>query len=218
MTMRTLLAILLLLAAIPLAHAGGKKLQQTPGTLTRTFLDDYGHDVALMEVKRIDKMRAVFSKGLGATLRAARIEQDALAAGQPDEKPGAAGSGVAAGVVGTRTVGAGAAAGIAELGFNSGEGHAFDSYDIRLTNMLGKNRAAVDVEFVANIQGNPVRWRDRYEWVLEGSTWKLDDIVFRSTGRPNPRERRLTKLLRPSPAPVNRLFPERPPVKAGQSR
>lgn len=215
MTMRTLLAILLLLAAVPLAHAGGKKLQQTPGTLTRTFLDNYGHDVALMEVKRIDKMRAVFSKQLSATLRAVRIAQDALAAEQPDDKPGVAGAGVAAGAPGT---GAGVGAGIAELGFNSGEGHAFDSYDIRLTNMLGKNRAAVDVEFVANVQGTPVRWRDRYEWVLEGSTWKLDDIVFRSTGRPNPRERRLTKLLRPSPAPVNRLFPERPPVKAGQSR
>jgi len=204
MTMRTLLAIFLLLAAVPLAHAGGKKLQQTPGTLTRTFLDNYGHDVALMEVKRIDKMRAVFSKQLSATLRAVRIAQDALAAEQPDDKPGVAGAGVGAG--------------IAELGFNSGEGHAFDSYDVRLTNMLGKNRAAVDVEFVANVQGTPVRWRDRYEWVLEGSTWKLDDIVFRSTGRPNPRERRLTKLLRPSPAPVNRLFPERPPVKAGPSR
>ena len=207
MTMRTLLAILLLLAAIPLAHAGGKKLQQTPGTLTRAFLDNYGHDVALMEVKRIDKMRAVFSKRLSATLRAVRIAQDALAAEPPDDKPGVAGAGVA-----------GVGAGVAELGFNSGEGHAFDSYDIRLTNMLGKNRAAVDVEFVANVQGNPVRWRDRYEWVLEGSTWKLDDIVFRSTGRPNPRERRLTKLLLPSPAPVNRLFPERPPVKAGPSR
>ena len=207
MTMRTLLAILLLLAAMPLAHAGGKKLQQTPGTLTRTFLDNYGHDVALMEVKRIDKMRAVFSKRLSATLRAVRIAQDALAAEPPDDKPGVAGAGVA-----------GVGAGVAELGFNSGEGHAFDSYDIRLTNMLGKNRAAVDVEFVANVQGNPVRWRDRYEWVLEGSTWKLDDIVFRSTGRPNPRERRLTKLLLPSPAPVNRLFPERPPVKAGPSR
>lgn len=213
MTMRTLLAILLLLAAMPLAHAGGKKLQQTPGTLTRTFLDEYGHDVALMEVKRIDKMRAVFSKRLSATLRAVRIAQDARAAEPPDDKPGVAGAGVAAGAPG-----AGVGAGIAELGFNSGEGHAFDSYDIRLTNMLGKNRAAVDVEFVANVQGNPVRWRDRYEWVLEGSTWKLDDIVFRSTGRPNPRERRLTKLLLPSPAPVNRLFPERPPVKAGQSR
>lgn len=215
MTMRTLLAILLLLAAMPLAHAGGKKLQQTPGTLTRTFLDNYGHDVALMEVKRIDKMRAVFSKRLSATLRAVRIAQDARAAEPPDDKPGVAGAGVAAGAPGA---GAGVGAGIAELGFNSGEGHAFDSYDIRLTNMLGKNRAAVDVEFVANVQGNPVRWRDRYEWVLEGSTWKLDDIVFRSTGRPNPRERRLTKLLLPSPAPVNRLFPERPPVKAGQSR
>ena len=215
MTMRTLLAILLLLAAMPLAHAGGKKLQQTPGTLTRTFLDNYGHDVALMEVKRIDKMRAVFSKRLSATLRAVRIAQDALAAEPPDDKPGVAGAGVAAGAPGT---GAGVGAGIAELGFNSGEGHAFDSYDVRLTNMLGKNRAAVDVEFVANVQGTPVRWRDRYEWVLEGSTWKLDDIVFRSTGRPNPRERRLTKLLLPSPAPVNRLFPERPPVKAGQSR
>lgn len=211
--MRTLLAILLLLATIPLAHAGGKKLQQTPGTLTRTFLDSYGHDVALMEVKRIDKMRAVFSKQLSATLRAVRIAQDARAAEPPDDKPGVAGAGVAAGAPG-----AGVGAGIAELGFNSGEGHAFDSYDVRLTNMLGKNRAAVDVEFVANVQGTPVRWRDRYEWVLEGSTWKLDDIVFRSTGRPNPRERRLTKLLRPSPAPVNRLFPERPPVKAGQSR
>ena len=207
MTMRTLLAILLLLAALPLAHAGGKKLQQTPGTLTRAFLDNYGHDVALMEVKRIDKMRAVFSKRLSATLRAVRIAQDALAAEPPDDKPGVAGAGVA-----------GVGAGVAELGFNSGEGHAFDSYDIRLTNMLGKNRAAVDVEFVANVQGSPVRWRDRYEWVLEGSTWKLDDIVFRSAGRPNPRERRLTKLLLPSPAPVNRLFPERPPVKAGPSR
>ena len=210
MTMRTLLAILLLLAAMPLAHAGGKKLQQTPGTLTRTFLDEYGHDVALMEVKRIDKMRAVFSKQLSGTLRAVRIAQDALAAEPPNDKPGVAGAPAAPGV--------GVGAGLAELGFNSGEGHAFDSYDVRITNMLGKNRAAVDVEFVANIQGNPVRWRDRYEWVLEGSTWKLDDIVFRSTGRPNPRERRLTKLLRPSPAPVNRLFPERPPVKAGQSR
>lgn len=215
MTMRTLLAILLLLAAIPLAHAGGKKLKQTPGTLTRTFLDNYGHDVALMEVKRIDKMRAVFSKRLSATLRAVRIAQDARAAEPPDDKPGVAGTGVAAGAPGA---GAGVGAGIAELGFNSGEGHAFDSYDIRLTNMLGKNRAAVDVEFVANVQGTPVRWRDRYEWVLEGSTWKLDDIVFRSTGRPNPRERRLTKLLLPSPAPVNRLFPERPPMKAGPSR
>lgn len=215
MTMRTLLAILLLLAAMPLAHAGGKKLQQTPGTLTRAFLDNYGHDVALMEVKRIDKMRAVFSKRLSTTLRAVRIAQDARAAEPPGDKPGVAGAGVAAGAPGA---GAGLGAGIAELGFNSGEGHAFDSYDIRLTNMLGKNRAAVDVEFVANVQGNPVRWRDRYEWVLEGSTWKLDDIVFRSTGRPNPRERRLTKLLLPSPAPVNRLFPERPPVKAGQSR
>lgn len=215
MTMRTLLAILLLLAAMPLAHAGGKKLQQTPGTLTRTFLDNYGHDVALMEVKRIDKMRAVFSKRLSATLRAVRIAQDARAAEPPDDKPGVVGAGVAAGAPGA---GAGVGAGIAELGFNSGESHAFDSYDIRLTNMLGKNRAAVDVEFVANVQGNPVRWRDRYEWVLEGSTWKLDDIVFRSTGRPNPRERRLTKLLLPSPAPVNRLFPERPPVKAGPSR
>lgn len=215
MTMRTLLAILLLLAALPLAHAGGKKLQQTPGTLTRAFLDNYGHDVALMEVKRIDKMRAVFSKRLGTTLRAVRIAQDARVAEPPGDKPGVAGAGVATGAPGA---GAGVGAGIAELGFNSGEGHAFDSYDIRLTNMLGKNRAAVDVEFVANVQGNPVRWRDRYEWVLEGSTWKLDDIVFRSTGRPNPRERRLTKLLLPSPAPVNRLFPERPPVKAGQSR
>lgn len=213
MTMRTLLAILLLIITIPFAHAGGSKLKQTPGTRTREFLDAYGHERALMEVKRIDKMRAVFSKGLSATLRAARIGQDALAAEDPDDKPGVAGAGVAPGVVGT-----GVGADVAELGFNSGEGNAFDSYDIRLTNMLGKNRAAVDVEFVANAQGTPVRWRDRYEWVLEGSTWKLDDIVFRSTGRPDPRERRLTKLLRPSPAPAGRLFPERPPVKAGPSR
>ena len=195
MTMRTLLAILLLIAMIPLAHAAGKKPPQTPGTQTRGFLDKYGQEPALMDLKRIKKMRTVFSKGLIAKLSAARIAQETSTAEHPGDKPG-----------------------LVELGFNSGEGNAFDSYDIRLTNMLDTKRAAVDVEFVANAEGTPVRWRDRYEWVLEGSTWKLDDVVFRSTGRPGPRDRRLTKLLQPASAPAGRLLPERPPAKAGQSR
>lgn len=206
MIMRTLLAILVLLAAIPLAHAGGKKPPQTPGTRTREFLDVYGHEAAPQEIKRIDKMRNILSKELYAALRATRLEQaPPAAADQPgDKRPGPVEAGPAE------------AAGV-EIGFHSGETSAFDTYDVRLTNLLAKNRAAVDVEFVASTENIPVRWRDRYEWVLEGSTWKLDDIVYRSTGRPGPRDRRLTKLLRTPPAPAGQ-FPERPPLKAGQSR
>lgn len=194
MIMRTLLALLVLLAVIPFAHAGGKKLQQTPATRTREFIEMYGHEVALQEIKRIDRMRAVLSKDLNAALRAARIEQEAFAAEHPDDKPR-----------------------FSKVGFHSGKQNAFDTYDIRLTNMLAKNRAAVDVEFVGNAQEPPNRWRDRYEWVLEGSTWKLDDIVFLSTGRPSPREFRLKKLLRSPPPPTSRI-PDRLPAQAGQSR
>ena len=199
MIMRTLLAILVLLAAIPLAHAGGKKPPQTPGTRTREFLDVYGHEAAPQEIKRIDKMRNILSKELYAALRATRLEQaPPAAADQPgDKRPGPVEAGPAE------------AAGV-EIGFHSGETSAFDTYDVRLTNLLAKNRAAVDVEFVASTENIPVRWRDRYEWVLEGSTWKLDDIVYRSTGRPGPRVRRLTKLLRTPPAPAGQ-FPERAP-------
>lgn len=211
MTMRTLLAILVLLAAIPLAHAGGKKPPQTPGTRTREFLDVYGREAAPQEIKRIDKMRNILSKELYAALRAARLEQaPPAAADQPGDKHSAP--------VVARPLEAGTAEVVGvEIGFHSGDTSTFDSYDVRLTNLLAKNRAAVDVEFVASTENAPIRWRDRYEWVLEGSTWKLDDIVYRSTGRPSPRDRRLTKLLRASPAPAVR-FPERPPVKAGQSR
>jgi hypothetical protein len=206
MIMRPLLAILVLLAAIPLAYAGGKKPPQTPGTRTREFLDVYGHEAAPQEIKRIDKMRIILSKQLYAALRATRLEQETpVAADQPGDKPG-------------QIKAAPIEAGSVEIGFHSGETSAFESYDIRTTNLLAKNRAAVDVEFVANTENTPVRWRDRYEWVREGSMWKLDDIVYRSTGRPGPRDRRLTKLLGISPAPAERLFPERPPVKAGQSR
>ena len=194
MTMRPILALLLLLAVIPLAHAGGKKLQQTPATRTREFIDVHGHEVALQEIKTIEKMRTVFSKDLSAALRAARIEQEAFAAEHPDDKPR-----------------------FSKVGFHSGKQNAFDSYDIRLTNMLATNRAAVDVEFVGNAQEPPTRWRDRYEWVLEGSTWKLDDIVFLSTGRASPREFRLKKLLQTPPPPANQS-PDRLPAQAGPSR
>lgn len=194
MIMRPILALLVLLAVIPLVHAGGKKQQQTPATRTREFIDTYGHEVALQEIKRIDKMRTVLSKDLNAALRAARIEQETFAADHPDDKPR-----------------------FSKVGFHSGKQNAFDSYDIRLTNMLAKNRAAVDVDFVGNVEETPNRWRDRYEWVLEGSIWKLDDIVFLSTGRPSPREFRLKKLLRSPPPPAGQL-PGRLPVPAGQSR
>ncbi len=175
MIMRHFFAILLLLAAIPLAHAGGSKPPpQTPAASTRTFLDTYGQEAALQEIKRLDKMRSVLSKELLAALRAARIEQDASTADHPGGKSG-----------------------LVDLGFNSGEDNAFDSYDIRLTNTLAKNRVAVDVEFIDSAQDTSIRWRDRYEWVLEGKTWKLDDIVFRSTGSPSSGEHRLKTLLRP---------------------
>ena len=175
MIMRRIFAILLLIAAIPFAHAGGgKPPPQTPAARTRAFLDTYGQEIALQDIKVIDKMRPVLSKDLQAALRAARIEQETSVADHPGDKPG-----------------------LIDMGFNSGEKNAFDSYDIRLTNMLTKNRAAVDVEFTDNAQGSTIRWRDRYEWVLEGKTWKLDDIVFRTTGRPSPRERRFKTQLRP---------------------
>jgi hypothetical protein len=174
MTMRRFFAILLLLTMIPLANAGGGKApQKTPAARTREFLDAYGHDIALQDIKRIDKMRAFLSKELYAALRAARIEQETFVATHPGDKPG-----------------------LVEMGFNSGEENEFDSYAVGLTNMLAKNRAAVDVGFVENSEEIPIRWKDRYEWVLEGSTWKLDDIVFRSEGRRSPRERRLKTLLR----------------------
>jgi hypothetical protein len=173
MTMRHLLAILVLLAAIPLTYASGKKLQQTPGARTREFLDVHGQQLVLQEIKRIDRMRIFLSKDLHAALRAARVEQDTFVAAHPGDKPG-----------------------LAEAGFNSGDGNAFDSYAIGLTNLLAKNRAAVDVEFVDNAQETTVRWKDRYEWVLEGGTWRLDDIVYRSTGRPGPRDKRLKTMLR----------------------
>jgi hypothetical protein len=172
--MRHIFAILLLLAVIPLAHAGGSKPPPlTPAARTRVFLDTYGQEVALQQIKRLDKMRSVLSKDLQAALRAARIAQETFTADHPDDKPG-----------------------LVEVGFNSGEGNEFDIYDIRLTNTLAKNRAAVDVEFIDHAQDSSVRWRDRYEWVLEGKTWKLDDIVYKSTGSPSSGERRLKTLLR----------------------
>jgi hypothetical protein len=191
MIMRPLLAILVLLAAIPLAYAGGKKPPQTPGTRTREFLDVYGHEAAPQEIKRIDKMRGILSKDLYAALRATRLEEQMpAAADQPGDKHPGPVEARPAEVVGV------------EIGFHSGETSAFDSYNVRLTNLLAKNRAAVDVEFVTNTENAPVRWRDRYEWVLEGSTWKLDDIVYRSDGRPSRRERRLKPfLLKPPPRP-----------------
>lgn len=172
--MRHILAILFLLAAIPLAHAGGNKPPpQTPAARTRAFLDTYGQEVALQDIKHIDKLRSVLSKDLQSTLRAARIAQETFTADHPDDKPG-----------------------LVEVGFNSGEGNEFDSYNIRLTSTLTKNRAAVDVDFIDNAQDTPVRWRDRYEWVLEGKTWKLDNIVYKSTGAPSSGELRLKTLLR----------------------
>lgn len=174
MNMRPALAVLLLLAAIPLCHAGGSKPPpKSPAAQTREFLDTYGHATALQEIKRIDKMRGFLSKDLYAALRAARIRQDRFVETHPGDKPG-----------------------LVEIGFHSGEENAFDSYAVGLTNSLAKNRAAVGVEFVLNAQGTSVRWKDRYEWVLEGSTWKLDDIVYRSDGRPGRREHRLKALLR----------------------
>lgn len=181
MTMRPLLVILLLLFAIPLCHAGSTKApQKTPAARTRELLDTHGHDIVLQDIKRIDKKRTLLSKELYAALRAARLEQDAFFKAHPGDK--------------TPPV---------EVGFNSGEGDGFESYDVRLTNSLAKNRAAVDVEFVMDSAlPKPVRWRDRYEWVLEGSTWKLDDIVYRSTGRPSRNERRLKPfLLKPPQRP-----------------
>lgn len=173
MSMRRILVILALLALIPLAHAGGAKSTQSPGARTREFLDAHGHRVVLQDIKRIDAMRTFLSKDLHTALRAARIEQDAFVAAHPKDKPG-----------------------LVELGFNSGEENAFDGYSIGLTNTLAKNRAAVDVDFVENAKDSAVRWKDRYEWVLEGGSWRLDDIVFRSDGRPGQRERRLKTLLR----------------------
>jgi hypothetical protein len=173
MTIRHLLAIFVLLVAIPLTYADGKKLQQTPAARTREFLDVYGQQLALQEIKQVDKMRIFLSKDLHAALRAARIEQEAFVAMHPGDKPG-----------------------LVEIGFNSGEGNEFDSYTIGLTSLLAKNRAAVDVGFVDNAQGAAERWKDRYEWVLEGGAWRLDDIVFRSEGRPGPREKRLKTMLR----------------------
>lgn len=214
MIMRTLLAILLLLATIPLAYAGGKKPPQTPGTRTREFLDIYGHEAAPQEIKRVDKMRNILSKELYAALRASRLEQETSAApDRPGDKPGP----IEAASIKAAPI---KAAGV-EIWFHSSESGAFESYDVRLTNLLAKNRAAVDVEFVANTENTEsptVRWRDRYEWVLEGSTWKLDDIVYRTTARPSPRDRRLTKLLKSSPASAGPLMPEPSPVKAGRSR
>lgn len=173
MNMRHILAILTLLALIPLAHAGGGKSTQSPAARTREFLDAHGQAVALQDVKRIDGMRIFLSKDLHTALRAARIQQDAFVAAQPEDKPG-----------------------LVELGFNSGDGNAFDGYTVGLTNMLAKNRAAVDIAFVGNAKDITVRWKDRYEWVLEGGSWRLDDIVFRSDGRPGQRESRLKTLLR----------------------
>jgi hypothetical protein len=174
MTMRTILALLLLLVTIPFAHAGGSKPPpKSPAGQTREFLDAYGDAIALQEVKQIDKMRPFLSKDLYAALRAARIKQDKFVETHPGDKPG-----------------------LVEIGFNSGEENAFDSYAVGLINSLAKNRAAVDVAFVQNAQDVPIRWKDRYEWVLEGNTWKLDDIVYRSDGRPSRRERRLKALLR----------------------
>lgn len=173
MTMRRFLAFLVLLATISLAHAAGGKPQQTPGSRTREFLDVHGQEIALQEIKRIDRMRIFLSKDLHAALRAARIGQEAFVAAHPGDKPA-----------------------LVEIGFNSGDGNEFDSYAIGLTNMLAKNRVAVDVGFVDSDQDTMVRWKDRYEWVLEGGTWRLDDIVFRSEGRPGPREHRLKTMLR----------------------
>ncbi len=179
MTMRKILVILALLAVIPLAHAGGSKQKPkpTPGTRTREFLDAYGHEVALQQIKRIEKMRLFLSKDLHVALHNARIDQQEFSAEHPGEKPA-----------------------LVALGFNSGEGNKYESYTIGLTNMLVKNRVAVDVTFVphaaANAQPAPVQWKDRYEWVLEGGTWRLDDIVYNSNGRPSPQERRLKALLR----------------------
>jgi hypothetical protein len=185
MTMRPILAILLLLAAIPLCHAGGgKPPPKTPAAQTRQFLDTYGQATALQEIKQLNKMRPLLSKDLFTALRDARIRQDALAETPPGGKPGLVEVGPAK-------------AGLVKIGFNSGEENAFDSYTVGLTNSPAKNRSAVDVEFVRSAQDTPVRWKDRYEWVLEGSTWKLDDIVYRSDGRPSRRERRLKALLRP---------------------
>ncbi len=181
MTMRPLLAILLLLFAIPLCHAGGTKAPpKTPAARTRELLDTRGHEIVLQDIKQIDKMRTLLSKELYAALRAARLEQDAFLKDHPDDK--------------TPPVG---------IGFHSGKDNGFDSYDVRLTNALAKNRAAVDVEFVMDsAQPKPIRWRDRFEWVLEGSTWKLDDIVYLSTGRPSRNERRLKPfLLKPPQRP-----------------
>jgi hypothetical protein len=178
MTMPKVLAVLLflvaMLATIPSAHAGGNKPPpQSPGARTRAFLDAYGHDVALQDMKRIDKMRPFFSKDLQAALKAARIKQETFAAAHPGDKPG-----------------------LVEIGFTSGEGNDFDSYTIGLNNTVAKDRVAVDVAFVNSEQETAVQWKDRYEWVLEGKTWKLDDIVFRSEGRPGPRARRFKALLR----------------------
>jgi hypothetical protein len=175
MTMRPILAILLLLAVIPSSHAGASKPPpKTPAAQTRAFLDAHGHDIALQDSKRMDKIGIFLSKDLNAVLLAARSEQERLVATHPGDRPG-----------------------LVEIGFNSGEENAFDSYTVGLTNMLAKNRAAVDVDFVMSAQEGTTRWKDRYEWVLEGRTWKLDDIVYRSDGRPSRRERRLKTLLRP---------------------
>lgn len=175
MNMRPVLVVLMLLAAIPLCHAGGNKPPpKSPAAQTRELLDAYGRVNALQEIKRIDKMRGFLSKDLYAALRAARIGRDKFAETHPGDKSG-----------------------LVEVGFHSGEENAFDSYAVGLTNSLAKNRAAVGVEFARDAQGTSIRWKDRYEWVLEVSTWKLDDIVYRSDGRPGRRERRLKALLRP---------------------
>lgn len=180
MTMRHLFAILMLLAVIPLAHAGGKKAPpQSPAARTRVLLDTHGHEMAVQEIKQIDKMRTVLSKGLYPALRATRIAQDAPVEANSGDKPAQL-----------------------EIGFHSGIEHDFDSYAVGLTNSPAKNRAAVDVEFVQTIEGKPLHWKDRYEWVLEGSTWKLDDIVYRIDLPPSRRERRLKPLLKPASKPT----------------
>ena len=175
MIMRRLFAMFVLLAAIPLSQAGGSKQPpQTPAARTRAFLDAHGHDIVLQDIKRIDKLGIFLSKDLNAALRAASIEQETFIADHPGDKPG-----------------------LVEIGFNSGDDNAFDSYTVGLTNMLTKDRVAVDIGFAKSEQDTTVRWKDRYEWVLDGRIWKLDDIVFRSEGRRNQRERRLKKLLQP---------------------
>lgn len=118
---------------------------------TRAFVEEF-NATGLPDADELERLQPVLSADFHRALAAARATSDADVAAAPGDKP--------------RFV---------EFDFISADG-SFDDYKILSVRRIGRRLVTVDVVFFDEYQGQIWHWTDRYRWILENSTWRLDDI------------------------------------------